>query len=309
MDWLSWQEGQIGRCLDTLGYREGDWLALGILGDRETQQRFIKRGDICKYLAWLRHRNAARSNIYYTPSHMLQRPAGRTKDHFKHDQRAIYLDLDSKKDSASVMFRRLFDVIPFRPSMIIRSSRGNYQVYYVLEEPEPWQVLERTSRSLCLLLGIDHAHDVSRFMRLPGFRNHKHGRDGDLVHIVDKLPTSGTALQNGWFRELAGRDVARTEAGVLASRDHRSNVPSVSSGDLVRWHDYFSKQIGPKYRSQSEADIATVHYALGQAIPAETVAGFLDQVRPDKSSGYGARTVESAITYRAAIHKINAAGE
>lgn len=298
LNWLSWQEGQINRCLDALGYGEGDWLALGALGSNETLQRFVRREDIRHFLPWLRQRNAAKSNIYFTPCHMLQLPAGRKKEYFEERQRAIYLDLDSKKEPSSVMFRRLFDAVPSRPSMIIRSSRGNYQVYYILKEPEPWQVLERTSRSLCRLLGIDHAHDVSRFMRLPGFRNYKPGRNGDLVYIVDKMPVSGTPVQNALFREFAGEVPAETDAGSSARQHHRSNDLSTACAGLTRWHEYFSGQIGRKYVSQSEADVATVHYALGQGLSADVISGFLDAARPGKSLGYGARTVKSALAYQ-----------
>jgi hypothetical protein len=297
MNWLQWQANQINSCLDILGFREDCRLAVGIQG-ADNEHRFIQRNCIDRILPWLRHKNASRYSIFFTPSKMKPSPAGRRKEDFAEQQQVIYLDIDNKHASSAVMIKRLYDTVPFYPSMLVRSSRGNYQAYYVLEEPESWQLLEQASRALCILLDTDHVHDVTHLMRLPGFRNHKPGRNGDIVYIVEKLQVSANPVPNKWFRALAEKASISSGSTAPTILIQQASDPLKNRVDFTKWHEHFSIQIGSRYRSQSEADMAFTHYALEHGMSADTLARYLDEARPGKSPGYGARTVLKALAYR-----------
>jgi len=177
-----------------LGYKEDDKLAVVLINHREgkTLQKVMQVKEILedKTLKYLRAMNSKGYSVYASINTLKPSATRRRKEDFEPKQKRIYLDLDSKelppKELIAKLFKYLRDNGLPQPTHIVKSSKGNYQVYWVLNESVDWQVLERIMEKMNNDLGLDHTQDVSRVFRLPYFRNKKPGKD-DLVLNINSL--------------------------------------------------------------------------------------------------------------------------
>ena len=86
--------------------------------------------------------------------------------------RGVHADMD---DVSAVQLAALMSVLP--PSIIVESSAGRYQLYWQLAEGETLSKKEAKAINQCLSQehGADPAAvDVSRLLRLPGFKHMKY---------------------------------------------------------------------------------------------------------------------------------------
>jgi RepB DNA-primase from phage plasmid len=134
-----------------------------------------------RYQAWLRHMNARRYEVYVSMNTLKPSAHGRTKADIR-DIRHVYLDLD-EGGQAKLEALRAREELP-QPNWVLQSSPGKFQVVWKVEGFDGNRA-EEVMRGLVESTGADPAAtDISRVLRLPGFRNHKYGGDGHLVSAV-----------------------------------------------------------------------------------------------------------------------------
>ena len=238
--------------------------------DGKAEQRVftLPQATSSKVQAWLRHLNARDYDIYLCVNPIRPGSRGREKSDIE-DVRRLQLDLD--EDGRTGHERVLRDVeigtLP-RPAHILRSSKDRYQILWDTV-PNWWshEQAEAVMRGLAGRYGGDRAAtDVSRVMRLPGFRNCKPGRNRPLVTWT-------------WH---AGPMVRPEDFHGLPAPEQQ-NV----SGTQKR------RRLPPGHHSQSERDWAAAGDALRSGEDPEAVISRLEQQRQDKPNPayYARRTV------------------
>ena len=218
-----------------------------------------------KVQGWLRHLNARDYDIYLCVNPIRYGSRGREKADID-EIRRLQLDLD--EDGAAGLRQVLKEVdrgvLP-RPAHVLRSSKDRYQILWDTV-PGQWtqEQAEAVMRALADRYGGDRAAtDVSRVMRLPGFRNKKPGRAGALVTWA-------------WH----GGTLVRPED--FPGLELREPEPAGRTGGRRR--------MPPGHHSQSERDWAAAGDALREGEAPETVISRLEQQRQDKPNpGYYAR--------------------
>lgn len=177
-----------------LGYQPNDKLAVVLVNHRtgNVLQRIFTVEQILsdKIIKFLAGKNAEGYSVYASINVLKEDARKRRKEDFKFLQKRIYLDLDAKNEKPSELIAKLYNYLkvkqlPF-PTHIVKSSKGNFQVYWLLEEPLNYDTLERIMEKMNTDLGLDHTQDVSRVFRLPYFRNKKPNKD-DLVVNIKRL--------------------------------------------------------------------------------------------------------------------------
>ena len=233
----------------------------------KAEQRVFTLGQATsrKVQAWLRHLNARDYDIYLCVNPVRAGSGGREKGDIAEIRR---LQLDIDEDGAAGLGRVFEDVgrgeLP-RPAHVLRSSKERYQILWDTV-PGEWEMegAESVMRALAARYGGDRAAtDVSRVMRMPGFRNKKPGRGGALVTWA-------------WH----GGPLVRPEdfPGLAVSEPE----PARRSGG---W-----RKMPPGHHSQSERDWAAAGDALRSGEAPDTVISRLEHQRQDKPNpGYYAR--------------------
>ena len=221
-----------------------------------------------KVQAWLRHLNARDYDIYLCVNPI--RPGSRGREKSDIDEiRRLQLDLD--EDGAADLGRVFQDVdrgvLP-RPAHVLRSSKDRYQILWDTV-PDRWdqEQAEAVMRGLAGRYGGDRAAtDVSRVMRLPGFRNCKPDRARSLVTWA-------------WH----GGPLVRPE-----------DFPGLAAPEQEPTHRTSGGRRKPRgHHSQSERDWAAAGDALRSGEDPEAVISRLEQQRQDKPNPgyYASRTV------------------
>ena len=193
-DFAEKQKKELAKHFSRLGYSPNDKLAIVLVNHRENKviQRFYTVREILsdKILRFLRAKNSQGYSIYASVNVLKDNALSRKKEDFKFNQKRIYLDLDSKNRSPKELIAQLYQYIQLKglpqPTHIVRSSKGNYQVYWLLKDEKDYLTLEKIMENMNKDLELDHTQDVSRVFRLPFFRNKKPNKN-DLVLNVDKL--------------------------------------------------------------------------------------------------------------------------
>ncbi|MDE2806523.1 MAG: DNA-primase RepB domain-containing protein [Gemmatimonadota bacterium] len=163
-------------------------------------QRIAPAGRIAAdpFQRWLRHLNVQRYDIYLGMNPI--RPG--TKGRYKQDiaeVRRLQIDLD---EAGPESLRRVLAAanagqLP-KPAIVVRSSQDRYQVLWHTDRHWTRAQAEDTMARLAQHYGGDHVTDISRVMRLPGFRNKKPDRDDAPVRWTDYAgpPVSREAFQH-----------------------------------------------------------------------------------------------------------------
>ena len=185
-------------------FDENDKIALVLISrseDGKTQQRIWTAAKAASdpVQRWLRHSNAHGSDIYVSMNPLHPEARRRRKDDVA-EVRRVYLDLDT--DGSKKLGRVLKDGFDRKlpmPSYIVNSSKKRYQVIWNVK-PDSLSIdeAEALMRGLVREYGGDPAAtDVSRVLRLPGF---KHRGRGDWI----KMSATGQeqASREQWPRRL-----------------------------------------------------------------------------------------------------------
>lgn len=288
-------------------------LAIHSERDRFPNRQFlVKIGELEKWVGYLRRLNVEGYNIYASVNVLKPEAQSRKVEEFLPCQVAVYLDLDSKEKPAHQLWKEIWkkmrvEELP-EPSWVIKSSKGNYQVYWIFEEPvESWK-LESIMKGLNQAFGLDHTHDIARVFRLPGFRNKKPGKDdlvqppkGDVIWI-DKSSGQAVKISRVKYR----RDVlewmlrtwgVRENAAPRKSRRSFEIKPASDSELKDLYEAFYSRR--DQYKSPSEVDAAFVARALLKGYSAQRIASFLAFQRSDKPNPayYADKTVREVCAW------------
>lgn len=261
--------------LNTL-YRPDDRLAIVAIGrhgpDPKVEQRVVTARAATRpgYQRFLRHLNATGHDIFVSMNPI--RPDTRSRE--KGDVlevRRLQLDLD--KTGPDSLRHVLADVnaghLP-EPAAVLRSSRQNYQIVWHTV-PSAWtaDAAEDAMRRLAGRYGGDSSvSDVSRVMRLPGFRNKKPERDD--------APVVWTPHNGGPVRPELFAHLPPPKQAAPARRERKDTTP--------------------RALSQSDRDWAYVKDQLRRGTLPQRLVAHLEQTRQDKHNprDYAERTVRNA---------------
>jgi len=193
-----------------------------------------------RYQSWLRHMNARRYEVYVSMNTLRPGARGRTKADVR-DIRHVYLDLDEGGETKLNTLLAREDVP--RPNWVLQSSPGKFQVVWRVDGFDAIRA-EGLMRSLAESSGGDPAAtDISRVLRLPGFRNHKYGGVGHLVsadrlhgevRLVGDFPTPEPTARADSLRMSGGRRPGTRPGGTSQSeRDWAYAKRALRRGDAV----------------------------------------------------------------------------
>lgn len=183
-------------------FNPNDSIAIIIINQGKTEQRFIRAGDYFKYRGWLRYKNSQGFNIYCSVATLLAGSKNRKKESYSDEQSALWVEIDFKTTKWSE-----FHVDLLFPSLIVASSIDKTHLYWLLSSDISKNSVEHINKGLNKYFSdkynrsVDTVHDISRVLRIPGFKNHKNGyycrllqcnlkkySSNDFHHIVKLLP-------------------------------------------------------------------------------------------------------------------------
>ncbi len=257
-------------------YQPDDRLAIVAVGRHgpkpKVEQRVVTARAATRpgYQRFLRHLNATGHDIFVSMNPV--RPNARSRE--KADVlevRRLQLDLD--KSGPESLRQVLADVnaghLP-APAAVVRSSRQNYQIVWHAA-PGAWtpDAAEDAMRRLAgHYKGDSSVSDVTRVMRLPGFRNKKPDRDDAPVVWT---PHDGGPVLPELFAHLPPPDKAPPARGEKKDTERRE-------------------------LSQSDRDWAYVKDQLRRGTAPQRLVAHLEQTRQDKHNprDYAERTVRKA---------------
>ena len=247
-------------------------LAVGRAEAKRVHQRIAPARNVAadRFQRWLRHLNAQGHDVYLGMNPIRTGTKGRHKGDVA-EVRRLQVDLDEAGPESlrKILADASADRLP-QPAIVLRSSEGRYQVLWHTTPGWTPAQAEDTMARLAQHYGGDHVTDISRVMRLPGFRNKKEDRGDAPVHWTDY---QGPPVDRAAFQHLP---TVRREAAAPPARRNRPR--------------------GPAPLSQSERDWASVKDELRKGTdPAQLVAELARQ-RQDKPDPqyYAERTVRRA---------------
>jgi hypothetical protein len=226
-------------------------------GQNRTTQRILPADVVAgeSFQSWLAEQNRNGADVFIGMNPVKSGSKYRTKEHIR-EVRHLYLDLDEEAGVSLQAIRTSGDVPD--PNFVLDTSPGKHQVVWSVEGFSAKEA-ESVLRSLASYYGGDPAAtDISRLLRLPGFRNHKY-KDEFVVRAVHE----GDAIhRHGDFR--IQDDSPDSPRRIEQSSAHRK-LPS-------------------SHRSQSEADWAYARRALARGDdPARIIHQIADYRAEDKA--------------------------
>lgn len=281
------QLAYIRQLFRAISLHDDDRIALCIIDDaKKVSHRFVEAGNIERYLPFLRYSNANGSDIYFTPSILNDGARTRKKESFKESQSVVFLEFDDP-----VAFDRLVSERKYPyPSAIVSSSEGHFHVYWLLDKPLSVKRQEELIWNVARSSGADRAStDVSRVLRLPGFRNNKPDRNNHICQLV--FPSLRSTNYN-----VTSFDELVSPISVYEKRD-RGSSPASASLRTCDDHRGFRKGAD---MSRSGEDWHLVHALLDQGDEPLEVVEWLFGHRQDKPNPkyYALHTVRKALELR-----------
>lgn len=208
-------------------FKAEDRLAIVLLHKRSESvlQRLATAERIAApdFQAWLRHKNAARHEVYVSMNALKPNAHGRTKGDVG-AIRHVYLDFDERGTQAVENLLKRSD-LP-QPNYVVNSSPGKWQVVWKVEGFGNDQA-EDLQRALARDTGADPAAtDCSRVLRLPGFYNHKYAQRHFVeaqalskeIYGPDRFPKVPTDERGGRTPNNGGR-VRKPVSGGLSQSE------------------------------------------------------------------------------------------
>jgi DNA primase RepB-like protein len=225
---------------------------------RQTVQRILPAETVANpsFQRWLTDENVAGADIFIGMNPVNDGAHNRTKEHIR-EIRHAYLDLDEEAGAFLRAIRASGDIPS--PNFVLDTSTGKHQVVWSVEGLEREQA-ESLLRGLASQFGGDPAAtDISRLLRLPGFKNQKYN-DTFLVRVHHET-----------------NQVHRPE-------DFRIPESSPESprqmGDSTR----SGRMMSSDHKSQSEADWAYAKRALARGDDPEVVIHRIADFRSEDKS-------------------------
>jgi len=201
-------------------------------------QRILRANAIASdsFQLWLTEQNDSGADIFIGMNPVRQGATGRTKQQIR-EVRHVYLDLDEDA-SASLHAIRTSGDLP-SPNFVLDTSSANHQIVWRVEGFDIANAEVLLSALASQFGGDPAATDVSRLLRLPGFKNRKYN-EAFVVRVHHET--------DAIYHE---HDFNIREDSPESPRDF-----SQSRGGIRR--------LPPGHRSQSEADWAYAKRALAR---------------------------------------------
>lgn len=279
----------------------------------EGRNEFFSVEEFFNRLSYLKGRNADGLEVYASPN--LLNPEARkvrkaSAKYYLPMQRVVYLDFDSKAHSAQLMVLELYRLVQTglvpEPSLIVKSSTGNYQIYWVFDGDIAFERLQKVMEGLESWFSLDKTHDITRVLRIPGLRNHKRGEPvtipTDYRLAVDSekgeyLRFSLQPLPVFEFDRMES-DWAGNERGFLEVDDFFVWLRGRVYQEGLRRVEEGRRYGKDRHFSESEVDFWLSLRAVKLGISRERVETFLETFRQDKPKPgyYASLTVKKALT-------------
>jgi putative DNA primase/helicase len=238
--------------------------------------------------------------------------------------RGIHADMD---DITEEQLASVTAILP--PSMIVQSSGpGRYQLYWQLAEGETLAKAETKAINQCLAEyhGADSAAvDVSRLLRLPGFKHMKYRAEGKTptvtatvygnTYTADQIKKAFPPSQSGGPAGKQSINIQTTALMTDGLTPQLSNLAaSIASAHPHLWAGDWQNAVRPSgeigYPSRSEADLALAGHIVrachSGGIDADSLGGAVDAVFSNSPLGrtgkwvdredYRARTINKALS-------------
>jgi len=237
-----------------------------------TLQRILRADAIASvpFQSWLAEENNSGADIFIAMNPVQHGAKGRTKQQIR-EIRHVYLDLDEDAGSSLYTIRTSGDLPS--PNFVLDTSPGKHQIVWRVEGFDI-ESAESLLRALASQFGGDPAAtDVSRLLRLPGFKNQKYNQA-----FVVRAHHETDAIYHQ-------QDFHVREDSPESPRDF-----SQSGNDIRR--------LPPGHRSQSEADWAYAKRALARGDDPEVIIQRIADYRADDKADplyYARHTVEKAL--------------
>jgi DNA primase RepB-like protein len=237
----------------------------------QTTQRILPAETIASapFQSWLHQQNESGADIFIAMNPVREGSRSRTKEQIR-EVRHAYLDLDEEAGASLHAIRTSGDVPP--PNFVLDTSPGKHQVVWRVEGFDTTQA-EALLRALASQYGGDPAAtDISRLLRLPGFKNQKY---------------------NEAFLIRAHHE---TDA-VYHQQDFHIHEDSPESPKDVTESLGGTRRMPTGHRSQSEADWAYAKRALARGDDPEIIIQRIADYRADQKSDpnyYARHTVTKA---------------
>lgn len=238
--------------------------------------------------------------------------------------RGVHADMD---DITDAQLASVTAVLP--PSMVVQSSGpGRYQFYWQLAEGEILTNAEAKAINQCLAEyhGADSAAvDVSRLLRLPGFKHMKYRADGKTptvtetfnghVYTADQIRHAFPPSKAGGLTGKPGINIQKIDSMMQGLTPQLSTVAlSIAIAHPPLWAGDWANAVRPSgeigYRSRSEADLALAGHITRACqktgIDADSLGGSVDAVFSSSPMGqtgkwadrddYRVRTINKALS-------------
>ncbi len=237
----------------------------------QTTQRILPAEAIASapFQSWLYDQNESGGDIFIGMNPVREGSRNRTKEQIR-EVRHAYLDLDEEAGASLQAIRTSGDVPP--PNFVLDTSPGKHQVVWRVEGLD-------TSRAETLLralasqyCGDPAATDISRLLRLPGFKNQKYNE----AFLIRAHHETDTAYHQQDFHIY--EDSPESPKDVTESLGGTRRMPT-------------------GHRSQSEADWAYAKRALARGDDPEIIIQRIADYRADEKSDpnyYARHTVTKA---------------
>ncbi len=237
--------------------------------------------------------------------------------------RGVHADMDGVSDDQLAAV-----AVCLQPTIVVQTSEiGRYQLYWQLAEGEILDKKDAKAINQRLVMyGADPAAvDVSRLLRLPGFKHMKYRSEGRTPSVTAKYPggaLTAQAIRSSFPPNKAAVEIVNASSNVDCQEmsaaawmnAHRAVVSEISAQHPQLWSGDWVRAIRPSgeigYPSQSEADLALAgHIARAcrnQGIPSKSLEQTVEDVFASSQLGhakkwqaredYRRRTIEKALS-------------
>jgi len=302
----SFEETQLKHLLTFLLtlYHPEHRVCIVIIRHDRTIQKFVKVRQIWgNMLRYLRYENVHGGNIHITVNALKPDVKSRKEEDFVRVVRKLWFDVDSKNGvSGDEKLRKLRELLG-EETLLVETSPGNYQVYYLLSQPIPYEQAKGIMQVIEKILNLDPTHDITRLMRLPGFANNKPGK-GNYVSVVRKtskvlevesLESLNVHTQEGYAQKTVQTEVEKTTKPEIKS-EAKPRYWTISAITFAKLQALYEECLKIPKPSRSEIDAHFAVKALRAGFDPEDVKKFLRVARRDKRKPeyYAELTVKKA---------------
>lgn len=224
-----------------------------------------------KFMDSLRKQNEAGCDIYVCMNPLTAKR--RIKENVG-TIRTAYLDIDS--DGSDRLKRISQSSLVPKPHAILRSSPGKFQVIWIVEDIQPADQ-ERLLDALIQEFGGDPAaSDMTRVLRLPGFKNHKYP-EKPVVEVIESNFDGKVYTASDFKVKIAPFKLAQKTPAVIETGERNDRLTSLAG--KLRREGFAEDEIlatlqTANHRCTSplpDAEVAAIATSIMRYAPAKTI--------------------------------------